>query len=234
MIMNSAKHIAARVHHRRLSSLTKRWRRVGALLGLGEDGEGVQQGRALDGGEVLGPGLEALEPGGVDAVDEVAGGRGGAHALDAPVVLVLAPLDEPALEQAVDGARRVGEGHRELLGDLLDRRLALALHEDVEQLELGHREIGLGEQRVQRPGRAGEHLAPEVQQRRRDRGGRSFRVRTACMHARKYCARAVVPQAHGECAASRRGASAPGAGYFVKGVSWSAVRTNVSFLASNA
>src|SRR5438105_4465620 len=102
MIMNSAKHMAASVHHLRLSSF-RRMRSGIRLLSMARDdgGEGVRELAALRVGE---GGHELRDSGDAkvcQAVDQDPGLVRGPQGLEATVLGVLAAGHEPAVDEGV-------------------------------------------------------------------------------------------------------------------------------------
>src|SRR3981189_3018743 len=104
-IMNSAKHIAPRVHQRALAS------RIAARRAVKRS--------SARGGTRRPPAARAAGP----ARRPAARGRRGADALHPSVLFVLAALHVSALMQAVDDPAGRRYGHHEVRGDVLDAHL---------------------------------------------------------------------------------------------------------------
>src|SRR3954471_4434448 len=128
---------------------------------MGEVGERVRQSGPLLGGERVGELLEALQARADDAAGDGTARPGGAEALHAAVLLVLAALEVTAAQQRVDGPAGARERQTELLGDLLDRQLTAAVGEHLQRLDVRHRKIELVEEREHRLALALHEAMPE-------------------------------------------------------------------------
>src|SRR6185312_5540028 len=116
------------------------------------------------------------------------------------ILLVLAALREAAPNQVVDHAAGGGQRHVDELGGLLERALARLVLEVVQQLDLGQRELQ-GAKRLEQVGVAvlvhEDDQCIEVRgQFGVGRGSSCFR-RLNCLHARKYCIKAMSVQGEG-------------------------------------
>src|SRR5919206_3147450 len=165
---------------------------------MGEVGERGHQARPLLGGERGGELLEALEAGADDAARDVPAGLRDGDALHAAVVLVLAALEVTALEEGVDRPAGAGEREGQLLGHLLDRQLAAAVAEDLERLDVAHRQVELVEEGEHRLALPPHEVVPEREQLFGQLRRGDLRRRIACLHVRKYCTRAAVVNGESE------------------------------------
>ena len=173
------------------------------------------------------------EPGGVDAID-----RASRPSAVRPTRLMRRSCSSsrrstsPRCSRPSTVRRRVGERQAELLGELLDRDLLVALHRGC-----GASSAGSSRGRPRPAGDTGRASIPTriCRQRSSMAAARASAVASvaaslACMHASITPTQRVRKRT--QCALRHR---TGGCGYrCVKAVSWSAVRRNVSALASNA
>src|SRR5204863_162446 len=134
MIMNSAKHMAASVHHLRLPSFRRRRSGTGGVLSGGDAQRGDVVARDDGGERVREIGLPLLrgradefgdagEPELHQMVDEAVRLAGGTDGLETPVLRVLLASDEVAVNEPVDRAADGGKGEADGVGERLQRSL---------------------------------------------------------------------------------------------------------------
>src|SRR3954470_19594817 len=146
MIMNSAKHMAASVHHLRLPSFRRMRSGTGGVLSghAGDDGgEGGGEPAALlvrEGAHELGDAGEAQLHQVIDQLMRLAGRT---HGLQAAILRVLLARDETPVHERVDRAAHGGEGEADRVGQCLERRVVHLAGEQVEDADLGDRQVEL-------------------------------------------------------------------------------------------
>src|SRR4051812_32491432 len=201
MIMNRAKHMAASVHHLRLPSFSRR--RSGIRVLSGGEGRGVgasghvlaghdrleRRGeiRALLGGERLDELLDPREAQLEEVVDEVAAGIRDLDRLHAPVLGVLGAGHEAALDQALDRAADRGERQPQAVAQDLQGQLRRIEGEDVQHLQLRHRELGLADRLPVVLTVVGHQVLHEGVHVLEHALLRGLRRRNRCLHACKHC-----------------------------------------------
>src|SRR4051794_4725779 len=200
MIMNSAKHMAARVHHLRLSSFRRM--RSGICGGvLSEDaqrrdllardygGEGIRQVPALG----VAQGLDEVGDAGDAHLDQVGGEAAGlvgrADGLVAAVLRVPRARHEAALHEPVHGAAHGGHRQSHVVRDRLERRRLDRAGQQVQhadladaEVELSHRAVEVAAARLEDELREAADAADELQLLWR-RLGRRVRLWNGCVHA---------------------------------------------------
>src|SRR3954452_24705554 len=153
MIMNSAKHMAASVHHLRLSSFRRMRSGIWQLRVLSGDAQRRDVLARDDGGECGGEALALVVAEGLYEVGDAGDAKldqaacllaspvGRPHGLVAPVLLVLGPRDEAALDQAVDGAAHGRHREAHLVGDRRERGRFDRPGEQVQDADLADAQV---------------------------------------------------------------------------------------------
>src|SRR3954452_13872097 len=160
MIMNSAKHMAASVHHLRLPSLRRIRSGISGgvlsgdaerrdLLARDDGGEGVREVPSLLGGQRLYEVGDAGDTQLDQAAGFLAGLVGRAYRLVAPVLRVLGTRDEAALDHAVDGAAHSRHREAHLVGDRLERGALHRAREQLQDADLADAQLELADRAVE-------------------------------------------------------------------------------------
>jgi hypothetical protein len=134
-------------------------------------------------------GLDAGQAGRAQGGDDLLARVGDGDALLAAVLVVLAAQDHVAAVQPVNGAARGGKREHQLLGEVLERLLAVA-REHHQQLELAEGELELPDHAEEVLARALLGVAEECHDavgEAGDLGGKILRARRCCLHACKCC-----------------------------------------------